>query len=73
MPGGCWARVVDADTPEGVDRGLLIEVGSLSLESGEVKTLTHSFMGSKQGGLSLASVVFSKVEAIDDEGDEDEK
>jgi len=43
------------------------QVGSLSVESGEVKTVTHAYAAAADGGLALASVVFGKVTAAGEE------
>jgi hypothetical protein len=65
LPGGCWARVVDLEGPDG--GGLMVEVGSLSVEAGEVKTVSHAFVGSLERGFGLCSVTFGKVEATEGE------
>lgn len=64
LPGGCWVKI--ARQPAG---GAHIEVGSLCVEAGEVKTVTHEFepaeaSGKKDGSsFRLSKVVFGKVEA----------
>lgn len=67
LPGGCWARVEDGGSADGLGGGLLVEVGSLSVEAGEVKTVSHAFVGSKERGWDLSAVTFGKVEAAEDE------
>ena len=63
QPGGCWVRVVDA-VEGGAEEGLVVEVGSLSLESGEVKVVRQKWTGAGGGdGLHLTSVQLSEVTA----------
>jgi hypothetical protein len=67
LPGGCWARVVDREAADGLGGGLLVEVGSLSVEAGEVKTVSHAYVGSKESGWGLSNVMFNKVESVEGE------
>lgn len=62
LPGGCWVRVARRGCG-----GADIEVGSLSVEAGETKTVTHEFMAEEGGGggFRLGRVRFGKVVARD--------
>jgi hypothetical protein len=62
LPGGCWVRVQPGgDTPSEStwDEAAMVsvEIGSLAVEAGEVKTITHTY---SQDG-RLAEVIFRKV------------
>ena len=61
LPSGCWVRVAG-----GEDGGVLIEVGSLSVDSAEVKAISHEY--AKDGDdYRLSRVLFEKIEAAADE------
>lgn len=61
LPGGCWARVSRAWTTAdgGFEPGIELEVGSLAVEAGEVKTVSHAYSASG----ALSRVRFTKVVA----------
>lgn len=58
LPGGCWVRV----SLEEESDCTLVEVGSLSPEAAEVKTISHIY--NMETG-SLSKVMFSKVTAVE--------
>ena len=62
LPGGCWVRVAS----EGAG-GTLVEVGSVSAEAAEVKSIRHVYVPNESGGLALSRVGFSKITALGDE------
>jgi len=66
LPGGCWLRIAKAWTTAGGDGypipvpGIELEVGSLAVEAGEVKTISHAFSAAGE----LSRVRFSKVVSV---------